>query len=403
MSAPPAPAPPGGASKTLMLILIGVSALNPLAINMFVPAMPEMIRSLKTDLPSVQLVLSSYLFATAISQLVIGPLSDRFGRRPILIGGLAIFVFASLACALATSIGWLVFARVIQGAGGCAGIVLSRAIVRDRYDRDRAASALGYVTMGFAVAPMVGPMLGGLLNDNIGWNSIFATQAVLGVLALLASIFALPETRRQLNEGEARPRFLTSVATLIRIPAFWAYAMTLSFGVAVFFSFLGGTPVIASELLGMSGTEFGFYFVMVPAGFLVGNFLTARYSRRLGVAFMMITGTLIAVTGVVAMGIAFALGLYHPLSLFLPMCSLGLANGLTFSNAIAGAVSLRPEYAGAASGLAGSLQVGGGAVASVLIGVLLGFAHSVFTLIALMLVLALASLAMAVWARTART
>ena len=394
--------PSRGGNTTLMLILIGVSAINPVAINMFVPAMPDMIRSLGTDLPSIQLVLSAYLFSTAVAQLVLGPLSDRFGRRPTLIAGLVVFVIASIGCALAPNVGVLVAMRIAQGAGGCAGIVISRAVVRDRYDRDQAAAALGYVTMGFAVAPMLSPTIGGLLNDNIGWPSIFVLQAVLGAIVLLACVFALPETRRKPDPGEAANRFLTSMGALLRIPAFWSYALTLSFGVAVFFAFLAGTPVIASELLGMSGTEFGLFFALVPGGYILGNFVTARFSRRLGISVLMISGTTIVVVAVIAMGIAFGVGWYHPLSLFAPMYAIGFANGLTFSNAIAGAVSLRPQYAGAASGLAGSLQIMGGAVASVLIGVLLEAAHSVFTLVAFLLVLALASLAAAMWARSAR-
>jgi DHA1 family bicyclomycin/chloramphenicol resistance-like MFS transporter len=351
----------------------------------------------------VQLVLSAYLFSTAIAQLVLGPLSDRLGRRPVLLGGLAIFVGASILCAAATSIGMLIAARIVQGAGGCAGLVLGRAIVRDRFDREQAAAAIGYVSMGFAVAPMIAPTLGGVLNDRFGWPAIFVMQAALGVVALLASLLALPETRRQMPEGETRPGFVASVGKLLRIPAFWPYVLTLSFGVAVLFSFLTGTPLIASELLGMSSTEFGLYFAFGPAGYLIGNFVTARYSRRFGISRMMITGAAIALAACLTIGAAFALGWYHPLSLFAPMCGMGFANGLAFTNALAGVVSLRPEHAGAASGVAGSLQVAGGAAASVLMGILLSVQHSVFMLVAFMVVLAAASLAAAIWSRFAPT
>jgi DHA1 family bicyclomycin/chloramphenicol resistance-like MFS transporter len=401
MNAPAVPV--AGASKRLVFVLILVSAINPVAVNMFVPAMPDIMHALATDVASVQMVLSAYLFATAVAQLVIGPLSDRFGRRPLMIGGLLVFTLASVLCALAPTVGWLIGGRILQGAGGCAGMVLSRAIVRDLYERDRAAAMLGYVTMGFAIAPMLSPTLGGVLNDQLGWHSIFLAQAIIGGVGVLATIVIVPETRRLLVQKDGkRPGYLASIRTLARIPAFWSYTLCLGCGVAVFFSFLSGTPVIAAEILGITGTEFGLYFTFVPFGFLLGNFLTARFSLRLGIARMMIAGTGLAVAAVLALGTAFALGLYHPLSLFVPMYFIGFANGLSFTNAIAGTVSLRPELAGSASGLAGSLQTVGGAVASVAIGVLLNINHSVFVLFGGMLVFAVASFCSAVWARGAR-
>jgi len=387
-----------GLSRTVLGVLVLGSAINPIAINMFVPAIPEMIRSLQTDVTTVQLVLSSYLFSTAVAQLAIGPLSDRFGRRPVLIGGLGVFALATLACMLAPNVGTLIAARVAQGAGGCAGMVLSRAVVRDRYERDRAASVLGYVTMAFAIAPMIGPALGGVFNDLLGWRSIFAFQLALAVLAAGLTFTMVPETRRLPGPDESRPRFTTAVATLIRIPAFWGYALTLAFGVSVFFTFLGGSPVIASELLGMTGTEYGLFFACTPIGFMFGNFLTGRYSNEVGLTRMMIIGTVVAIVGVLIIAALFALGVVHPLALFLPMFLSGMANGMTFANSIAGAVSLRPQYAGTASGLAGSMQVTGGAIASVLIGILMGAIHSIFTMLATMLVFAVLSFGAAVWA-----
>ena len=397
------PAPKARSALTLMAILVAASALNPLAINIFVPALPNMMRGLDTDFASIQLVLSSYLFATAAAQLVLGPLSDRFGRRPVLIGGLAVFVVASLACTLAPSIGVLIGSRVLQGFGGCAGIVLGRAIVRDCYERDQAASMLGYVTMGFAVAPMVGPAIGGILDDLVGWRSIFGLLTGLGVIVFVATILVLPETRRPQVAAVDRPGFETVLTTLVRIPGFWAYALTLAFETAVFFSFLGGTPFVASDMLGMSGTEYGLYFVFVPGGFILGNFVTARFVGRLGIYAMIVTGCAIALVAVVAMGVMFGLGWSHPLALFLPMYCIGFANGLTLANAIAGAVSIRPEFAGTAAGLAGSLQVGAGAVATVIIGALLGAVHSVFALVVCMMAFAVAGLVASVWTRRART
>ncbi|MEP0323413.1 multidrug effflux MFS transporter [Bauldia litoralis] len=394
--------PLAASPRAFIATLIVVSALNPIAINMFVPAMPDIMVGLQTNQATIQLVLSAYLFATAASQLLLGPMSDRFGRRPVLLAGLTVFIVATVVCASAPTIGILIAARVAQGAGGCVGIVVGRAMIRDRYERDRAASMLGYVTMGFAMAPMVGPMIGGLLNDSFGWRSIFMLQAGLGVAVGIVCLLFLPETNTQQRGLEAQPTLRYSFATLGRIPAFWAYALTCAFATAVFFSFLGGTPFVAVDMMGMTGTEYGLYFILVPGGFLIGNFLTARYAQRTGLFAMLVIGSSLTFLAVLGMAAAFLVGWYHPLALFVPMYVIGFANGLTLANSLAGAVSVRPDLAGAASGLAGSMQIGFGAIATVLIGALLAATHSVFPLTICMGLLALAGVAAAVWTRTAR-
>ena len=388
--------------RLLIVLLIVVSALNPIAINMFVPAMPDIMRGLETDQASIQLVLSVYLFSTAVAQLLLGPLSDRHGRRPVLLAGLTVFVVASIICTTAQSIGVLIAARVLQGLGGCVGIVLGRAIVRDRYERDRAAAMIGYVMMGFAISPMVGPVIGGLLNDLFGWRSIFGLLATLGLAVTVIAFLFLPETRAPATAVSDRPGFLNSFAILARVPAFWAYALTCAFGTAVFFCFLGGTPFVAIDMLGMTGTQYGLYFVLVPGGFVLGNFLTGRFSQRFGIFALVVVGSSISLLAVIGMFLAFLAGWYHPLALFLPMYAIGFGNGLTLANALAGAVSVRPDLAGAASGLAGAMQVGSGGVATVVIGALLSATHSVFPLIICMAVLALLGVAAAISTRIAR-
>lgn len=398
------PAPVWSASPRLLIVLlIVVSALNPVAINMFVPAMPDIMRGLDTDQATIQLVLSVYLFSTAIAQLVLGPLSDRHGRRPVLLAGLAVFVVASIVCTTAQSIGVLIAARVVQGFGGCVGIVLGRAIIRDRYERDRAAAMIGYVTMGFAISPMVGPFIGGVLSDLLGWRSIFGLLAALGFAVLAIAFLFLPETRAPVAVASERPGFLRSLGILARLPAFWAYTFTCVFGTAVFFSFLGGTPFVAIDMLGMTGTEYGLYFILVPGGFMLGNFLTGRFSQRFGIFALVLAGSLITFLAVVGMFLAFLAGWYHPLALFLPMYAIGFGNGLTLANALAGAVSVRPDLAGAASGFAGALQVGSGGLATVVIGVLLSATHSIFPLVICMAALALLGVGAAAATRVART
>jgi DHA1 family bicyclomycin/chloramphenicol resistance-like MFS transporter len=381
------PGPVWSASpRLLIVVLIVVSALNPIAVNMFVPAMPDIMRGLDTDQAAIQLVLSVYLFATAVAQLVLGPLSDRFGRRPVLLGGLAVFVIASVVCTLAPSIEALIAGRVLQG-----------------YERDRAAAMIGYVTMGFAISPMIGPVVGGLLNDFVGWRSIFGFLTASGLIIAVVAFLFLPETRDSAEAMSERPTFLRSLAILSRLPAFWAYALTCAFGTAVFFAFLGGTPFVAIDMLGLTGTQYGLYFILVPGGFMLGNFLTGRFSQRIGIHALMVAGSVITFLAVVGMFLAFLAGWRHPLALFLPMYAIGFANGLTLANALAGAVSVRPDLAGAASGFAGAMQIGFGGVATVVIGALLAATHSVFPMVIGMATLALLGVAAAVWTKTART
>jgi MFS transporter, DHA1 family, multidrug resistance protein len=391
------------ASPTLLIVvLVVVSGLNPLAVNMFVPAMPDIMRGLDTDQAMVQLILSVYLFSTAVAQLVLGPLSDRYGRRPVLLGGLTVFIIGSIVCTTAPSLGVLIAGRILQGTGGCVGIVLGRAIVRDRYERDRAAAMIGYVTMGFAIAPMLGPVIGGVLNDSVGWRSIFALLTGLGVAIATVAYLFMPETRIPAGPDADRPTFAGSLATLSRLPAFWAYALTCAFGTSVFFSFLGGTPFVAIDMLGMTGTEYGLYFILVPGGFMLGNYLTGRFTQRVGIFALIVAGSVISFLAVVGMFLAFLAGWYHPLALFVPMYAIGFANGLTLANSLAGAVSVRPDLAGAASGFAGAMQIGFGGIATVVIGALLSATHSVFPLTLCMMVLALCGVAAAIWTRSAQ-
>lgn len=348
-------------------ILIAVSWVSPLALNIFVPSMPGIVAALETNAERVQLTLSLFLAAVAISQLLLGPLSDIFGRRPVVLAGVLIFVVASAMCGTAGSIDTLIVGRVLQAAGGCAGIVLARSIIRDLYERDRAASMIGYVTAGMAVAPLFAPAIGGVLDEYFGWRASFFFVSALGALVLTAAWIDLPETNRNRGNGAGFSKLFNGFAVLSRYPLFWAYAWTLTFASAVFFGFLGGAPFISSRVLGLSPSGYGFYFAMIAVGYMTGNFISGRYTERYGTRRMIMVGNVVCVAATLAMLTAFLNGILHPLALFGPMLFVGLANGMAIPSAMAGAVSVRPELAGAASGLAGSLQIGGGAIATWLI------------------------------------
>jgi DHA1 family bicyclomycin/chloramphenicol resistance-like MFS transporter len=400
MSDVPAKAP--NPSAVMISLLIAISALNPISVNIIVPSLTAIAEGLHTDFATVQLALSSYLFATAISQLVHGPLSDKFGRRPVLLVGILIYVVASFLCLVATSIWLVIVGRILQGVGAAAGFALGRAIVRDLYEREKAASMLGYISMGFSTAPMVAPLIGGLISDNLGWRLVFVFMTVVSVLLLVFVWTALPETRRPMPEGQVRTGFFRSFAILAVIPAFWAYALNVGFMGAVFFTFLGGTPFIATTLFGMSGTQYGVYFAFVPIGFFLGNWLTAGLATRLGIVAMIRTGNALSLIAGIISIILLGSGWQNPFAIFAPMYLVGLANGLSTANGLAGAVSVRPALAGAASGVTGSFQIGFGAVATVIVGYLLTLTHSPMPVPIMMTVFAAIALATGIWVKTAR-
>jgi DHA1 family bicyclomycin/chloramphenicol resistance-like MFS transporter len=390
------------AKPPFIALLIAVAAVSPLGINMYLPSMPGMARAFGVDFTVIQLTLSLYLAAMALGQLIIGPLSDRFGRRPVLLIGLLIFVIGSLICLSAQNVGLLIFGRVVQAVGGCAGITLSRAIVRDLYGRNQVASMIGYVTMGMAVAPMVAPTVGGVLDTFFGWRASFAFLMAFGSLALLLAYLQLYETNQSRGSADSPRELLRGYGSLFRSRLFWGYTMATSFISAVFFSFLAGAPYVMIELMGRSPAEYGFYFAIVPSGYILGNFATGRFAGRMGPNRMILAGTFMALVSVTAMAVVFATGFMHPVALFGPMFFIGLGNGLVLPSGIAGAVSVKPELAGAAAGLSGSFQIGFGALVAPLVGATLD--STVWPLIIIMAIssmLAIASFGLVAGRRSA--
>jgi DHA1 family bicyclomycin/chloramphenicol resistance-like MFS transporter len=327
-----------------------------------------MARYFDTDYAIVQLAVSLYLAAVAVLQLGIGPASDRFGRRPVMLFCFAMFIVATGAAIVAPSIEALLVCRVLQ-AFSAAGMVLSRAIVRDTVGADLAASRIGYITMGMTLAPMLAPIAGGFLDEIYGWQSTFLLTLVFGIISFTIVYLDLGETitRRSSSIGAqfaAYPELITS-------RRFWGYTLTAAFTSGAFFAFLGGAPYVATEMLGLTPSQYGIYFGLISIGYMVGNFISGRFSARIGINRMLLMGNVLAALGMALAIVLFRLGYNHPMVLFGCTCFTGLGNGITLPNANAGIVSVRPRLAGSASGLGGSLQIGGGAALSVLAGALL--------------------------------
>ncbi|MCV0396645.1 MAG: multidrug effflux MFS transporter [Rhizobiaceae bacterium] len=377
-----------------LFTLVLAAATSALAMNIFLPSLPGMARYFEADYAVAQLAVSLYLAATAVLQLFIGPLSDRYGRRPVMLACFLIFMVSTVLAIFAPTIEALLVCRVMQ-AFSAAGIVLSRAIVRDTVDTAEAASRIGYVTMGMAVAPMVGPMIGGVLDELYGWQAAFVVTFGFATLSFSMVYFDLGETNR--SQSASLTAQFHAYPELARSRRFWGYVLTAAFTSGAFFAFLGGGPYVATEILGMSPSGYGLYFALISGGYMFGNFLAARYSTRVGLNRMMLSGNIVCTLGGLACFVMFGAGLYHPISLFAPAMLMGVGNGLTLPNAIAGMVSMRPHLAGSASGLGGSLQIGGGAVLSVLAGALLGPDTGPYPLVWVMLLSSLAAVAATVW------
>ncbi len=360
----------GGPTRALIALLAAITATGPLAMQIFLPALPVVQADLATSAGIVQLTLSLSMAAIALSTLAYGPASDRYGRRPVLLFGLAVFVIGSLLCALAPTVEVLILGRIVQAAGGAAGMVLARAIVRDLFGNERAAAVIAQLTMVMVVAPMIAPTIGGALTDLAHWRTVFlfAAAAVLIILVWVAR--GLPETHPDAGEAESLRGLLRGFAHLLGSTRFVGYVGHTAFSSVVFFSFISGAPYLMVNTLGRPATEYGLWFVLLSAGFMTGNFIAIRTSGRFPQLGLMLAGSTLAVLSI-AVTIAFVLAdALSPATLFLPISLAMIGNGLAMPNAQAGAISVFPQRAGTASGFSGFAQMTVAGAATQLVGVL---------------------------------
>lgn len=369
-----------------LILIAGISALN---MSIFLPSLQAMAGYFETDYATMQFALSGYLAATAVLQIFIGPISDRFGRRPVLLVSLLIFVIASIGCYFATTITAFLGFRMLQAAVAT-GIVLSRAIVRDMVPQAQAASMIGYVTMGMSLVPMVGPMIGGAIDQFFDWHATFLFLSICGAAVLALCYFDQGET---LAEGGLSFREqLKGYPELFASPRFWGYALCAAFASGAFFALLGGASFVASTVFGLSPLWSGIALGAPAIGYGLGNFLAGRYSVRLGINRMAVTGSLLIIFGLgLSLGLAL-LGFHHALIFFGCCTFLGLGNGIALPNVTAGLLSVRPHLAGTASGLGSAMMVGGGAALAQFAGTLLDPATGTVPLQWLMFLTAIASL-----------
>lgn len=368
-----------------LILLAGLSALT---MNIFLPSLPGMAAYFGVSYGLMQQSVALYLALSAALQIVIGPISDRFGRRKVLIGSLILFLIATVGTLFAPNATVFLIFRMAQ-AVIASGMVLSRAIVRDMVADAQAASMIGYVTMGMSLVPMIGPVIGGVLDDLYGWQANFALLLVLGVgvLVLVWTDLGETATMRKVSMMDQ----IRTYPGLFGSRRFWGYTLSAGFASGCFFAYLGGAPYVGDKVFGLSSTEVGALFALTAIGYAAGNFLAGRYSVRVGMNRMILAGTLVTTGGLAVLTLLTLAGLSGPVVFFGLTVFMGLGNGICLPSANAGMLSVRPELAGTASGLGGAIMIGGGAALAAVAGVLLGPGATEMPLILLMLASSVAS------------
>ncbi len=366
MSSSPAAASP---SFRLAALLTTLVALGPLSTDLYLPSLPTLAAVFSTDAARVQLTLSVFLAGFAVGQLVYGALSDRFGRRPVMLGGLALYLLASVACLFAQSISMLIAARFVQALGACAGPVLGRAIVRDVWGPVEAVRVLAYVSGSMALAPLVGPTLGGFLTVWFGWQSNFVLLALFSALQIAAVWYWLGESNQHLDRSATQPgRIIKNFAILLVDRNYLGYLLALSFSYSALFAFISGSSFVLSTRFGLSPQVFGMCFGLVVAGYVSGSMLSGRLVRRYGGDHLLHVGGWIgAFAGAVMWGLE-RVGVHHLVAVLAPMFFVTLSIGLVMSNAVGRALAPYPKMAGAASSLMGFCQMSMAALVGTLVG-----------------------------------
>ncbi len=362
-----------GAERGLvgLTVLLGLAvALDPLSIDTALPALPAMAEGLAAPLSDIQLSLSLFVLGMAAGQLFHGPASDRFGRRPVMLAALVLYILASAALALAPGVAVLIAARVVQGFAAAATQTVSRAVIRDRFDRDAAARVLSYVLLMLGIAPIVAPALGAWLAGSVGWRAVFWVMAVYGALVLVAHRRWLPETNRTPDARALDPARLSgTLAEIGRSRIFWSYVGCGAAAYAALFAFLIGSPAALIVFLGATPGEFSLWFAVVMLGNLIGYPVAARLIGRLGLDRVLAIGTaggLVSALAIAALPVA---GVHAMAAIVAPFFFYMFFFALILPAATAGALSPFPHVAGAASSLLGFVQLGAAALAGALVGV----------------------------------
>ena len=333
------------------LALASISLIGPLAVHLFMPVIPAVKVALGLSEPMAQLTFSIALFSMALATLIYGSLSDRYGRRPVLLSGLCLFLVGSAVSAMANSILTLVLGRMVQAFGAGCGITLVRAIAQDVYGPARLVKAIAYLTMFYTIGPMVSPMVGGILIDAFGWRSVFGFALVLGSIITFNAYLAVSESRPPAARKRTGGNVLRDYVELFRHVRFTAFVLQSGFTTGSFLVMASAASSLMKETLHRPSTEFGIYFLLFPFGFLTGSFITTRIGSRVANEIMVLAGSLLAAGAVGTQSALLLCGYLTPLTLFVPGFFITMAQGISLSYAQAGAMATNPKLAGTAAGV----------------------------------------------------
>lgn len=349
-------------------VLASISLIGPMVVHLYFPVIPVVKEALRLTDAEAQLTFSVALFCMAFATLAYGALSDRYGRRPLLLSGLSIFLFGSVMAFLADSIATMVFGRSLQAIGAACGVTLVRAIASDVYGPGRLVKAIAYLTMFYTLGPMISPLVGGLLIDTLGWRSVFGFALLVGSLILAGAYLAIPETRSA--EKPSQSNLLRSYVELLGQIRFSAFVLQTGFSTGTFLTIATASSGFMKELLGRPSFEFGLYFLLFPLGFLCGNFISTRLSGRVVNENMVMAGATLSMITVVVQSALLLAGHVNPLVLFVPGFFVTMAQGISLPFGQAAAMAVNPRLVGMAAGLGVFMQNLGGAGFSQLYGLL---------------------------------
>lgn len=359
--------PLGRHARSPFLLLVALTACGTLGMHVIIPALPATARALDISISTVQLTITLYLIGLSIGQLAYGPLSDRFGRRPVLLVGMSVFTIASLVTVIAPDPEIMIGARILQALGGCSGLVLGRAAVRDSATPERAAGQLALLTLTMSMVPAIAPAIGGFITAFIHWRASYALLAAIGGLTLLWTFLILPETNQNRTTGPAISSLWRSYARLVRSRVFIGYALGGAFSTTSFYGFMASAPFIFEGQLGQRTQDVGLYYLILMLGVALGSFLANRMAKRVSLRTGLMTSNAIGLVGASVFALANIIDFVNVPVVVGSVTFFMIGAGMTSPFALAGSVSANPQTIGAASGLYGFFQMGFGMLCTVVV------------------------------------